>query len=333
MIDRRHLLGVAGVVALGVGGGLLAGCGGSAGDAGSPLRTSANKGDDSTYMARAGLADTPYRLENVTLPQASVALEALSGGGYDFGLSSNISPAFISPGSPIRYGGFHAFDPTVFKLYVQGKSPIRSPGDLKGKRIGYMRGGPLHIWLLEILRAERLTLRDVKAIPLSALDSVAAFIRGDLDAVLVGYVAPSWQAESAGARILVRGDAYPHFARINGFSLAVHEKALADPAKRAAIADYMKRLRGTWDWIDAHEEEWAQEQARIYGVPASFIPGNRPRPRNTRIWGNDVGIANATAVAEAFASAGAIPSVPDIASFFDPQVEALLPLSPPAGQS
>lgn len=317
-----------GSVALGLlgGGALLASCARQEEGRGAPLRTTANKGDDTTYMARAGVGDTPYKVENVTLPQASAALEALSAGGYDFGISSNISIAFLSPDSPIRYGGFHPFDPTVFKLYVQSGSRIGSPSDLKGKRIGYMRGGPLHIWLLEILRTEGLELSDVKAIPLSALDSVAAFIRGDLDAVLVGYVAPSWQAEKAGGRILLRGNAYPDFARINGFSLAVHQDALENPEKLTQIADYLNRLRDTWNWIDAHEPEWAEEQAGLYGVPADFIPGNRPRPRNTVISGNDVGIANAKAVAQAFADAGVIPTVPDVAAFFDPRVEALLPL-------
>ena len=322
-VSRRVFVGGATMV---LAGGLLSACGPRGEERHAPLRTTANKGDDSTYMAQAGLGETPYRVENVTLPQASAALEALSAGGYDFGLSSNISIAFLSPDSPVRYGGFHPFDATVFKLYVHSGSAIRSPADLKGKRIGYMRGGPLHIWLLEILRTEGLTLSDVKAIPLSALDSIAAFSRGDLDAVLVGYVAPSWQAEQAGGRVLVRGNAFPEFARINGFSLAVHKDALEKPEKLAQIAAYLKRLRGTWNWIDAHESEWAVEQAGLYGVPADFIPGNRPRPRNTVISGNDVGIANAKAVAKAFADAGVIPTVPDVASFFDPRVEALLPL-------
>lgn len=298
--------------------------------AGTRLRVSFNKGDDPGYFAQAGVADTPYRIENVVLAQASVATEALNAGAFDFGLGSNISAAFLPDDAPVRYGGFHPFEASVFKLYVTPDSGIETTAQLRGKRIGYMRGGPLHLWLLDILRTEGLALSDVTAIALSALDSVAAFIRGDLDAVLVGYVAPSYQAERAGGKILVRGDRYPNHARINGFSVAVHESVLKDKDKSAAVADFLRRLRATWDWIDANEAEWARSQAELYGVPAGYIPANRPRPRHTVLSGNTVGLANAEAVASAFLEAGVISRVPDLPRVFDPAVEALLPLGEPA---
>lgn len=49
------------------------------------------------------------------------------------------------------------------------------------------------MFLLEILKQERVTLADNKPVGLSALDSAGGFLAGDVDVVLVGMFAPSFQ--------------------------------------------------------------------------------------------------------------------------------------------
>jgi len=289
------------------------------------LRISSSKGDDAGFFADAGVAETPYKIQNVRLQQASLGAEALNAGAYDFGQQSNISSVFLPASSPVRLAGFIGFAPTAFKVYVRKGGGITTTSAIRGKRVGYMRGGPLHLLLLELLKQEKLSLQDIRPIALSAQDSASAFLAGDLDVVLAGMFAPSYQIEQGGGEILALGDHYPAFARNNGMSFAVHSQALADPLKREAIADYLKRLQQTWQWLDEHEDRWAASLARLYGLPPAFILRHRPRPRPTPLLSSQEGRSRLHAVASAFAQAGAIPAVPDIDRLWDASFEALLP--------
>ncbi|MDR2164548.1 MAG: ABC transporter substrate-binding protein [Zoogloeaceae bacterium] len=289
------------------------------------LRISSSKDDDATFFADAGVADTPYKVRYVRLRQASLGSEALNAGSYDFGAQSNISSVFLPPRSPVRLAGFVGFAPAAFKVYVRRGSGITSTAAIKGRRIGYMRGGPLHLLLIELLKQEKLTLDEVRPIALSAHDSASAFLAGDLDVVLAGMFAPSYQIEQGGGEILVLGDHYPAFARNNGSSFAAHTQTLADPRKCEAIADYLRRLQQTWQWLDEYQDRWAARLAKLYGVPPAFIVRHRPRPRPTPILSSAEGRVRLRAVADAFFQAGAIPALPDLDRLWSPTLDALLP--------
>lgn len=291
------------------------------------LRIADSKGGDDTFFKQAGTANTSYQIKPVRLGQASLASEALNGGAYDIGLQSNISSVFLPGTSPVRLAGFIGFRAEAFKLYVSAKSGISAPHQIKGKKVAYMRGGPLHLFLLEILKQEKLSLKDIKPIALSAQDSAAAFLSGDVDVVLAGMFGPSYQIEQGGGRLLVGGDHYRGFAENNGFSIAVHQAALADPLKRQAISDYLQRLQRTWAWLDQHEDIWATEMSRIFGVPTAFILKHRPRPYQTRILPGTEGKQHLQYVAQAFWDGGAIPLIPNTNRLWDPQLEALIPSS------
>jgi sulfonate transport system substrate-binding protein len=291
------------------------------------LRIASMKGDDASFFADAGVADTPYKIHNMRLGQASLGSEALNAGAYDFGIQSNISSVFLPPRSPVRLAGFVGFAPTAFKVYVRHGAGITSTAQIKGKRIGYMRGGPLHLLLIELLRQEKLALEDIRPIALSAQDSASAFLAGDLDVVLAGMFAPSYQIEQGGGEILVLGDHYPAFATNNGSSFATHAQTLADPLKREAIADYLRRLKKTWQWLDDYQDQWATSLGKLYGVPPAFIVRHRPRPLPTAILSSQEGRIRLQAVATAFAETGAIPAIPDLDRLWDSSLEVLLPLN------
>lgn len=288
------------------------------------LRVSASKVSDDVFFDRAGVGDTPYRLERVRLGQASVAAEALLAGAYDLNIQSNISPVFFAPTAPVRLAGFIPYAPLPFKLYVREGAGIHSVEQIRGRRVGYMRGGPLHYLLLSILDHHGLALSDIEPVALSALDSVAAFVSGDLDVVLAGLISPLWQIESAGGREIANGGDYPAFARNNGNTLAVHASLLADPFKRQAAADYVERLSETWRWIDDHLDEWSEIVAPDYGAPAEVVRRFRTRLRGAGLQGNADGLDRTTAVATAFEGAGVISRLPDLPSLFDRDAEALL---------
>ncbi|WP_437880979.1 ABC transporter substrate-binding protein [Pseudomonas sp. LRF_L74] len=289
------------------------------------LRIANAKGSDETFFSQAGVDDTPYQIRPVRLGQASLSAEALNAGAYDFALQSNISSVFLPAQTPIRLAGFIGFRGEAFKLYVRKGAGIDTPGQIKGKRVAFMRGGPLHLMLLEVLKQEKLTLADIRPVALSAQDSASAFISGDVDVVLAGMYAPSYQIEQSGGELLVGGEHFPGFANNNGYAVAVHRQVLTDPAKKQAVSDYIKRLKETWSWLDQHEDLWAAELGRLFGVPAQFILKHRPRPYQTEILASSDGRSRLDYVARSFLDGGAIPALPDTSRLWDDELESLIP--------
>ncbi|WP_321857444.1 ABC transporter substrate-binding protein [Paraburkholderia tropica] len=293
--------------------------------AGVTLHVADIKGADEGFFAAAGVGDTPYRLQPVRLSQASLASEALNARAYDLSFESNIASLFLPGRTPVRLAGFVGFRPEAFKVYVRPGRGIGQMSQIRGRRIAYMRGGPLHLFLLEILRHEGLTLSDIQPVALSALDSAAAYQSGDIDVVLAGMFAPSYQIEQAGAHLLATGADFPAFAQNNGMSVATYDEELTDPLKREAIKDYLQRLVKTWHWLDQHEDIWSKEMATLFGVPPEFIIRHRPRLADTRILSSAVGRERTQHVAQVFVAGGAIPGVPLMNRLWDPVLESLLP--------
>jgi len=89
---------------------------------------------------------------------------------------------------------------------------LRSVGDLKGKRIGITQlGSTFHYHLGNILEKERLTLADVKVVPLQAMPAVMEALKGrQVDAILLPQPFPGTAAAQGFGRILAwAGDLFP----------------------------------------------------------------------------------------------------------------------------
>jgi sulfonate transport system substrate-binding protein len=288
------------------------------------LRVASSKVADDLFFERAGVGNTPYRIERVRLSQASTAAEALLAGAYDLNIQSNIAPVFFGPSAPVRLAGFVPYAPAPFKIYARGGAGLTSVEQMRGRKVGYMRGGPLHFLLIAILKQHGLSLGDIQPIALSATDSVAAFTRGDLDFVLAGLIAPLWRIEEAGGREIGNGSDYPEFSHNIGNTLAVNAAVLSDPFMLAAVADYISRLETTWRWIDDHLDEWSRAVAADYQTPPEVAARYRTRPRGATFSNNADGLLRTTAVARAFERAGVISTPPNLASLFDPTAEVAL---------
>jgi len=92
-------------------------------------------------------------------------------------------------------------------LVVGDKSDVQSPGNLKGKRIGYVPSTMHHLLLLEVLHRAGLKPDDVKLIRVDFFDMVTALSHGQIDAFLSGEPYPTLAVKQGIGRIL----AYPYF--------------------------------------------------------------------------------------------------------------------------
>jgi sulfonate transport system substrate-binding protein len=111
--------------------------------------------------------------------------------------------------------------------------------DLRGKRVGYVRGTTSHLYLYQQLKEAGLSFDDIKPVNLSPADGLSAFARGDIDAwAIYGYNGQLARTRH-GARILKTAVGY-----LSGnFLIYANPKAVQDVQRQAALADLLQRLQ------------------------------------------------------------------------------------------
>jgi sulfonate transport system substrate-binding protein len=293
-----------------IGAGALAACApkGAASDV--TLRVATYKGGVQTLLPAAGQAQTPYKVAYSEFGSGNLIAEAISARAVDLGSMSEIPPIFVADKAPLlKLAAVQRADVNAQTLVPQD-STIHTGADLKGKRVGFVKATTAHYFLLKLLEENGLTFADIQPIALTPQDGLAAFGRGALDAWVIYGVQGSIARGKLGARVLTTG-----LGRLSGnYVHAALSEALDDPPRRAAIIDYLGRVKKAYAWADANPEAWAQVQASVTGVPAAiYLQQYRERSGPTVLAPvDDAAIASEQAVADTFAQAGVIPAKVDV---------------------
>ena len=298
------------------GGAALAGCTPkTARIGGVTLRVGTYKGGVQNLLPVAGLADTPYRIAWSEFAGGNLIAEAISARALDTGSMSEIPPIFVAGKSPLlKLVAVQRADVNAQVALVPGTSAIHAGADLKGKRVGYVKATTAHYFLLRLLAESGLTFADIQPIALSPQDGLAAFGHGALDAWVIYGAQGNIARARLGARVLTTG-----LGRLSGnYVHAALSDALDDPARHAAIVDFLLRLRKAYAWADANPDAWAQAQSKATGVPAAiYLQQHRERSAPTTIAPVDTAaIASQQGVADTFAKAGVIPAPVDVRSLW-----------------
>jgi sulfonate transport system substrate-binding protein len=311
MLARRGLLIGAGAGALISGG--LAACGKA--ETSAPLRLATYRGNVDSFFAAAGVPDPPGFSRAQFASGVQIA-EAINARAIDVGGMSEIPPIFLAgaPSNLVRLVAVLQGDVNNQVVLTPKGSPIRTLADLKGKTVGYVRATTSHYILLRLLKEAGLSWGDIKPAALSPQDGLAAFQRGGLDAwVIYGVIVQ--QARAAGAQVLTTG-----LNRLSGnYVVATSSEALADPARRRAVGDYLRRYRKVLDWVNADDERWAKARAEVTGVPIDYYR-QEARERSARpalLPVTAAAIASQQAVADAFAEAGVLSHKVDVSPLWD----------------
>ncbi|MRR58188.1 MAG: aliphatic sulfonate ABC transporter substrate-binding protein [Deltaproteobacteria bacterium] len=112
--------------------------------------------------------------------------ESFAAGQQDIGLLGD-TPAIIAKAAGIntRIVGLTSSGPKSLAVIVPATSKIRTPKDLKGKKVAVVKGSYAHHLLVLVLQKAGLTTRDVELINLSQADSATAIVNGNIDAAAV----------------------------------------------------------------------------------------------------------------------------------------------------
>jgi sulfonate transport system substrate-binding protein len=204
-------------------------------------------------LADAG-KDTPYSVEFADFSGGAAVIEALRSGAADIG-SIGEAPVPIAVDSGVTdlvTIGLQANPGTSGGYYLVAKpdSGIDSIEDLRGKRVAYPPGSGRHMVTAALLKQHGLDLRtDVQPVELAGAEVVPTFAAGAVEAAIV----LGNQYYQLGEPPIL-GDGTGINTGIQ--SLIVRRDVLDDPAKVAAIGDYVGRAVAANNWKDSHADQW-----------------------------------------------------------------------------
>lgn len=163
------------------------------------------RGQDSYFVEDAGTGNTPYKVEYSEFAGGNLIVEALASGSLDVGGMSEIPPIFsIQSHRQPRLIAVLQSDVNNQVFLIPKDSPIESIGQLRGKRVGYVRSTTSHYFLIKALKEQGLTMNDITAVALTPQDGFSAFQSGQLDAWVIYGVFIQLAKFRSGARVLDR---------------------------------------------------------------------------------------------------------------------------------
>jgi sulfonate transport system substrate-binding protein len=239
-------------------------------------------------------------------------LQAMSSGSIDIGGVGDAPPVVAAAGGyNVDIVGARTANPLAAATLVPKNSAIHSVAQLRGKKIAMAPGSSANYHVLQVLNKAGIPVSAVSLDDLQPADALAAFSSGQVDAwdVWSPYIEQAVAQDHA--RILVTGQPYQAT-----YSFEVASKsAVADPAKAAAIKDYLKLLNQAYVWADKNYTGWGKSWAAATSLPLSVMNLAAKDEETTPVPVDSAVIASEQSVADNFAAAKLIPAKPDMANF------------------
>jgi sulfonate transport system substrate-binding protein len=280
------------------------------------LRVGDQKGTGAQALLQSAgeLKNVPYKISWAQFTSGPPLLESINAGAVDIGGVGNAPPVFAAAaGSRIKIVTSYRAGLTGQAIVVPKDSAIKSPAELRGKKIAVAKGSSAHYHLLTVLTKAGLAFSDVQPQYLQPADALAALSTHRVDAWAIWDPYTAQAERQEGARILVDGTGY-----VQGDSFFVAgDKALAGKAKAAALRDFVARIQRAHAWVNTHPRPWAGAYAQLTGLPyeVTFTAVKRDPYTDHPI--DATVIAGEQQVADAFAAAKLIPGKVTMADFID----------------
>jgi sulfonate transport system substrate-binding protein len=286
-------------------------------------------GSDQTLLKAAGLDDTPYQVNFQSYPDGGTQTSAVNSGTADISRGSGVANALLAGGdSTPNFLSVATLKISTATQWTVAKPSITSLSQLKGKKVAYTPNSTAQFFLLKQLASVGLTFSDIDAVPLAPANGLTALIGGSVDA-LSGFGTTVQLAQTKGFPILA--DAGPILKGTLGALVASYNaniNALKDPAKAAAISDYLARVNAAYAWARAHAAQWNQVMATATNQELATVTANFKLAENTV--NSSVGpveqaaVADQQAIADTFQAAGVLKKKVDVASAYTDQLNAQL---------
>jgi sulfonate transport system substrate-binding protein len=264
----------------------------------------AGTGAQALLTAAGLIGKLPFKVAWSDFTSGPPMLQAMGAGSVDVGGVGNAPPVFAAAGgSKIAIVGAYQANPLGSALLVPKGSPITSVAQLKGKRIAVAQGSSADYHLLTVLTKAGLSVHDVTLTYLQPAEGLAALSSGHVDAWDIWSPFVEQAEVQKNAKALVTGNGYG-----SPYSFAVASRAaLADPAKAAAIKDYLALVAQAHAWATNHQSAWADVWAKASGLPDAVMVKAASDDSSLAVPITPAVITSEQQVSDAFTKAGLIP--------------------------
>jgi ABC-type nitrate/sulfonate/bicarbonate transport system substrate-binding protein len=204
-------------------------------------------------------------IERIDLGGGAKLHQAMTAGSLDMAIGGGTDLQFLAKGSPEKAVATMGRSPANLAIAVRADGPIKTLGDLKGKRIGVSTVGSLTSWFaMEVSRREGWGRDGMTILPLGGMTSnLAALTAGTLDAIS-GSLEVSYVLQHDGKlRILLKGGEFVH-----DFVASVIYASDTTIAQRPdAIRRFLKAWFETVTYLHDHKPEAIPLMAKIMAMP------------------------------------------------------------------
>ncbi|KND25779.1 ABC transporter substrate-binding protein [Streptomyces acidiscabies] len=240
----------------------LTACGGDADASSSKGQVTLTIGDQAktlqTIAAASGaLKGADYKVKWAEFEGAAPLFQAVQAGAADTTYAADL-PTLQALSGGVKFKNVAALknDGRHVGIVVRKDSGITRVADLKGQKVvaSSAKGSIAEYLLANALRQAGLKYSDVQVQYLLPTDAQAAFASGKIKVWAVFGVYQAVALDQGGKLIVDGAD-----GRVSGYGfIGAAEKALADPAKKAALGDFLKRLGTALTWTSTHQDAYAR---------------------------------------------------------------------------
>ncbi|QNK08662.1 ABC transporter substrate-binding protein [Enterobacter sp. JUb54] len=229
------------------------------------LRIADQKGGMRSQLEAANaLQNLNYDIKWAEFPAAAPLAEALNAGAVDAGIIGDAPLLFaLANGAPVKAIAVDKSNPAGTAVLVSPGSPLKDAAALKGKRIATGKGSIGHFVALKALQQAGISPKDVQWVFLGPVDAKVALLNGSVDAWATWEPYTTQLVKTGEGQFLVSGKG---LLPGNTF-LAATDESLKDPAKRAALQDYLTRLAGAERWAYANLDSYGKTLGEIIRFP------------------------------------------------------------------
>ncbi|KJE19598.1 ABC-type nitrate/sulfonate/bicarbonate transport system, periplasmic component [Frankia torreyi] len=243
---------------------VLAACGSGGGDgaraAAGDQRVTLRIGDQSKTLelplTLSGAArGAPYGLAYSTFADGPHMNAAFSAGRLDVGYMGDTPVLFANAANAGVVAISVAENPVNSQTIIaRAGSGIRTPADLRGRRVAFTLGTSLHGYLLNQLDGAGLNQDDISPVNVPVTSLTSTLASGKVDAIVYTRQYTAAVARQAPGSYEIQTRPLPQYS-----VLLASKSALKNPAKRAAIQDFVLRLARAWSWPKANAAVWVQK--------------------------------------------------------------------------
>jgi ABC-type nitrate/sulfonate/bicarbonate transport system substrate-binding protein len=197
-------------------------------------------------------------------------------------------------------------------IVVKKDSDIKTLTDLKGRRVAIWPGSTQEVFMLERMRMEGLSIKDITPVRVSFSEMHAALTRGDIEAYVGAEPAPAVSVTTGVGRVLE----YPYTTAMGSLNMIVATHADMVQQKPSIVRDLVQIQRRASEYAMSHRDEMVAMTVRKLGQKKEAVEVSVPNVElNWRM--TPEMLAQTKIYAEHMLSMKQIKQLPDFPSFLN----------------